>query len=294
MSAGLFVKFWGTRGSIPTPGPRTQRYGGNTSCVEVRFADTVLICDGGTGLRELGMDLLRRADGKPLTLHLFFSHPHWDHIQGFPFFGPAYAAEHTLYVYGEDDKLHQLLSGQMQSAYFPVNFAELKARVLPRVFEGGSVIIDGAEVRLFSQEHPGGSIGLVFSRAGKKVVYSTDNELDRFLLDPSLPTTRPEALRTLPQKLIDAAQGADLLIADGQYDDEEYLRKPGWGHARASTAVDFAVQCGAKQLAIFHHDPMQSDRDVDAKVAACAERALKLGSPLKVLGAREGVEIKIG
>jgi len=130
----LFVKFWGTRGSIPTPGPRTQRYGGNTSCVEIRAENTVIICDGGTGLRELGVDLLRRSEGQPLTLHLFLSHVHWDHIQGFPFFQPAYMPKHTLFIYGQDDKIHQLLSGQMQSAYFPVNFTELKAHIVAKTF----------------------------------------------------------------------------------------------------------------------------------------------------------------
>lgn len=289
----LYVKFWGTRGSIPTPGPKTQRYGGNTSCVEIRAGHTVLICDGGTGLRELGVDLLRRSNGKPLTLHLFFSHPHWDHIQGFPFFQPAYAAEHTLYIYGQDEKLYQLLSGQMQSAYFPVNFGELKAKIVPRPFQTSRVEIAGAEVRLFEQKHPGSSLGFSFTYEGKKVVYSTDNELDQLLADPEQPKARPDELRKLPEGLIAPAKGADLLIADGQYEDGEYTRKVGWGHARASTAVDFAVQAGARQLAIFHHDPMQSDKDVDEKIAACASRGTRLGSDLKVFGAREGVEIKI-
>jgi phosphoribosyl 1,2-cyclic phosphodiesterase len=289
----LFVKFWGTRGSIPTPGPRTQRYGGNTSCVEIRAGDSVLILDGGTGIRELGVDLLRRSQGKPLTLHLFFSHPHWDHIQGFPFFGPAYSAQHTLYLYGQDDKVYQLLSGQMQSAYFPVNFAELKAKIIAKQFQQGQVTVGGVEVRAFSQKHPGTSLGFSFEFEGKKVVYSTDNELDQLISDPEAPETRPGDLRPLPQPLLAAAQGADLLISDGQYGDAEYLHKVGWGHSRASTAVDFAVQAKCKVLAVFHHDPMQSDREVDAKVAACSARAAHLGSSLKVFGAREGVELKI-
>jgi ribonuclease BN (tRNA processing enzyme) len=290
----LFVKFWGTRGSIPTPGPKTQRYGGNTSCVEIRADQTVLICDGGTGIRELGVDLLRRSGGDPLTLHLFFSHPHWDHIQGFPFFGPAYAAEHTLNIYGQDEKLYQLLSGQMQSAYFPVNFAELKAQIVPQHFVNGRVVIGGVEVHAFSQKHPGNSLGFSFTFEGKKIVYSTDNELDQLLTDVGGPLSKPSALRRLPEALVAAASDADLLIVDGQYLDAEYVRKVGWGHPRASTSVDFGVLARAQQLAIFHHDPMQSDRDVDAKVAECAARATQLGSAMKVFGAREGVELKIG
>lgn len=289
----VFVKFWGTRGSVPTPGPKTQRYGGNTSCVEIRTPDALLVCDGGTGLRELGTDLIRRADGKPLNLHFFFSHPHWDHIQGFPFFSPAYTPEHTIHIYDEGEKLHRLLSGQMQSDYFPVNFTELKARIVHEHFDQGRAVIGSVEVRPFSQKHPGGSLGFSFVCEGKKIVYATDNELDLLLSDPNIPISKPTAARPLPKAMVDAAKGADLLIADGQYGDGEYGRKRGWGHARATTAVDFAVQAKAKQLAIFHHDPMQSDKDVDAKIAACAERAARLGSDVKVFGAREGVELEI-
>jgi phosphoribosyl 1,2-cyclic phosphodiesterase len=289
----LFVKFWGTRGSIPTPGPKTQRFGGNTSCVEIRTADAVLICDGGTGLRELGADLLRRAAGKPLTLHLFFSHPHWDHIQGFPFFGPAYTPDHRLYIYGDEQKIHRLLSGQMQSDYFPVDFSTLKAHIEHRTFVEGKVIVHGVEVRPFAQKHPGGSLGFAFSYGAHKIVYATDSELDLLLTDRDQPWKQPAQLRALPEALVRAASGADLLIGDGQYRDDEYLAKTGWGHSRASTLVDFAVQAKAKHLAIFHHDPMQSDKDVDAKVAACAARAAQLGSELKVFGAREGVELEI-
>ena len=288
-----FVKFWGTRGSIPTPGPKTQRYGGNTSCVELRIGQTLMVCDGGTGLRELGVDLLRRARGQPLTVHLFFSHPHWDHIQGFPFFGPAYTADHTLYIYGEDAKIHQMLSGQMQSAYFPVDFSALKARIEPVPFKKDAVEIDGVKVRAFPLKHPGRSLGFAFTHQGRKVVYATDNELDLLLKSTDQPRVNPSELRKMPEDLVAAVRDADLLIADGQYEDDEYARKVGWGHARASTAVDLGVQAQVKQLAIYHHDPMQSDRDVDQKVTACASRATRLGSEMKVFGAREGVEIKL-
>ena len=136
-------------------------------------------------------------------------------------------------------------------------------------------------------------MGFSFTCGGKKVVYATDNELDLLLAEPTQPTARPDELRRLPEALVEAAKGADLLIADGQYVDAEYDRKVGWGHARASTAVDFAVQAGVRQLAIFHHDPMQSDKDVDEKVSACSARAAALESDVRVFGAREGVELKI-
>lgn len=292
--ADLFVRFWGTRGSIPTPGPRTRRYGGNTSCVEVRVDDTLLVFDAGTGMRELGVHLLRTRP-KDLTVHLFLSHPHWDHIQGFPFFGPAYVDSTTLYVYGPkgDDKNYQLLSGQMSNAYFPVRFSDLGANIVSRSFAGTSVKAGDVKVSCFGQKHPGGSVGFRVEHGEKSVVFATDSELDQVLVDPGAAKKAPEALRELPNELVEAISGADLLIADAQYTDQEYATKVGWGHPRATTVVDLAVQAQVRQLALTHHDPMHSDRDVDLMVLECQERAESHGAELEVFGAREGVTLKI-
>lgn len=289
----IFVRFWGVRGSIPTPGPRTRRYGGNTSCVEVRVDDAILIFDAGTGLRELGVQLLRGRP-KDLTLHLFLSHPHWDHIQGFPFFAPAYVESTTLYVYGPkgDDKNYQLLSGQMSNAYFPVRFSDLGANIVSRSFAGTSVKAGDVTVHSFGQKHPGGSMGFRVEHGEKSIVFATDSELDQVLLNPGIVKKSPDAMRELPPELIEAASGADLLIADAQYTDIEYAQKVGWGHPRATTVVDFAVQAGVRQLALTHHDPMHSDRDVDLMVLECQERAEAHGAELEVFGAREGVTLK--
>ena len=289
----LFVRFWGVRGSIPTPGTRTRRYGGNTSCVEVRVDDTLLVFDAGTGLRELGVHLLRNKP-KDLTVHLFLSHPHWDHIQGFPFFGPAYVDSTTIYVYGPkgDDKNYQLLSGQMSNAYFPVRFSDLGANIVSRSFAGTSVKAGSTVVTSFGQKHPGGSMGFRVEHDGKSVVFATDSELDQVLLNPN-DVKKPETLRKLPKDLVEAAKEADLLIADAQYTDSEYATKVGWGHPRATTVVDFAVQAQVRQLALTHHDPMHSDRDVDLMVLECQERAQAHGVELEVFGAREGVTLKV-
>ncbi len=294
MSDDIFVRFWGVRGSIPTPGPRTRRYGGNTSCVEVRVGDDLLVFDAGTGMRELGVHLLK-ARTKELTVHLFLSHPHWDHIQGFPFFGPAYVDSTTLYVYGPkgDDKNYQLLSGQMANAYFPVRFSDLGANIVSRSFSGTSVKAGEVKVKCFGQKHPGGSMGFRVENGAKSVVFATDSELDQVLLDPDIVKRDPEALRELPDDLVSAVKGADLLIADAQYTDSEYLQKIGWGHPRATTVVDLAVQAGVRQLALTHHDPMHSDRDVDLMVLECQERAESLGVELEVFGAREGITLKV-
>jgi phosphoribosyl 1,2-cyclic phosphodiesterase len=289
----VLVRFWGVRGSIPTPGSRTRRYGGNTSCVEVRVDDTLLVFDAGTGFRELGVQLLR-SRVKDLTVHLFLSHPHWDHIQGFPFFGPAYVDSTTIHVYGPsgDEKNYQLLSGQMSNAYFPVRFSDLGAKILSRSFAGTRVQVGPVHVDCFGQKHPGGSTGFRVEHEGKAVVFATDSELDQWL-DGASVKKHPEVLRKLPQHVVAAVRGADLLIADAQYTEAEYAQHVGWGHPRASTVVDLAAQAGVRRLALTHHDPMHSDRDVDLMVLDCQDRAEAHGVELEVFGAREGVTLKL-
>ena len=291
----IFVRFWGVRGSIPTPGPRTRRYGGNTSCLEVRSESTLLVFDAGTGLRELGVSLMRSPPAGGLKIHLFLSHPHWDHIQGFPFFTPAYHENTTLCVYGPegDAKNYQLLSGQMNNAYFPVRFADLKAKVVQKSFKDERVEVGDFVVRRFSQKHPGGSVGFRLDHACGSVVYATDSELDQLLKDPEQPVNDPMSMRKLPSDLVKAVKGADLLVADAQYTDDEYLARVGWGHPRASTVVDFACDAKVKQLALTHHDPMHSDRDTDTKVSLGVDRAKAHGSDVEVFGAREGIVLKL-
>lgn len=296
LTEGFFVKFWGTRGSIPTPGFRTRKYGGNTSCIELRVDGTLFICDGGTGLRELGADLMKRDPGAPIVAHMFFSHPHWDHIQGFPFFQPAYQRDNTFYIYGTrrgDRRIFGLLSGQMRSDYFPVSFSELGAIIVASDLEERRGVIDDVTIRAFEQHHPGTSFAFSFEKNGRKVVYATDNEVDLTLVNAEEARADDAVLRQVPEGYRQLIEGADLLIADGQYTDHEYPAKQGWGHARATTVVDAAVQAGVKQLAIYHHDPMHSDDDVDALIDVCRRRALLHGSKLSVFGAREGLELRI-
>jgi phosphoribosyl 1,2-cyclic phosphodiesterase len=289
-----FVKFWGTRGSIPTPGHKTRRYGGNTSCVEVRIDDTLFVCDGGTGLRELGVDLSAR--GERIEAHLLFSHTHWDHIQGFPFFTPAYAQSSTLHVYDvkkNDHRVERLLLGQMQSEYFPVSFGDLGAKITFSDLDAGEKTIDGTRVNHLEQTHPGTSFAYSFVKGGTKIVYATDSELDLRILNDTDAKKKPDLLRKLPDDIVRFVADADLLVADGQYTDTEYPTKVGWGHARATTVVDLAIQAGVKQLAIYHHDPMHSDEQVDETIEQCRGRVTRAGSNLVIFGAREGVELKL-
>ena len=292
----FFVRFWGIRGSIPTPGHMTKKYGGNTSCVEIRSDDSLFICDGGTGLRELGTDLMTRGK-KPITGHFFYSHTHWDHIQGFPFFTPAYIPSNTFHVYGTaegDRRTYELLSGQMRSDYFPVDFGELRSNIVASHLDGGHREIDGVAVSFYEQHHPGRSWAYSFVRDGFKIVYATDNEIDLTFPRPEAVLSEPEAPRPIPEDFRKFCHGADLLISDGQYFDDEYEKKVGWGHPRATTVIDLALQSEAKQVAIFHHDPMHGDGDVDRKIALCKERAARVNPQLLVFGAREGLELRIG
>ncbi|MBD89568.1 MAG: hypothetical protein CL940_04470 [Deltaproteobacteria bacterium] len=286
----LHVTFWGTRGSSPTPGHRTRIFGGNTSCVSVESGDQVFICDAGTGMRDLGMRLIRDKR-LPFEGHLFISHSHWDHIQGFPFFSPVYIPGNTLHVYDpaeREKRVYDLLSGQMQGDYFPVDFSSLNAHILPDRLEEAGRSIGGVHVSAMMLNHPGGSYAYRFDTGEQIVVYATDNEIDTELdtsADPSLP-------RAIPERFVNFARGADLLIADAQYTEEEYPSKSGWGHSRVFTAVDFAIEAGCKQLALFHHDPMHSDADVQQIEVAARARVARRGSNLVVFAAREGLELR--
>jgi phosphoribosyl 1,2-cyclic phosphodiesterase len=286
------VRFWGTRGSSPTPGHRTRIFGGNTSCVSLETDGKLFICDAGTGMRELGIRLAR--DGKtPFEGHLFISHSHWDHIQGFPFFIPAYVPGNTLHVYdpaGRDRRVYDLLSGQMRGDYFPVDFSSLNANILPDRLEEEGRTIGEVHVSTMMLNHPGGSFAYRFDRGDQRIVYATDNEIDTELEDIT-DLTLP---RDIPARFVEFASGADLLIADAQYTDEEYVTKHGWGHSRASTAVDMALAAGCKQLALFHHDPMHSDAEIRQIEADARLRVQERGSELVVFAAREGLELRYG
>jgi phosphoribosyl 1,2-cyclic phosphodiesterase len=288
----LHVKFWGTRGSIPTPGPTTRRYGGNTPCIEIRSPTTTIIVDAGSGIRNLGQDLLRRASAaspvasQPTPLHLLLSHTHWDHIQGFPFFLPAYLPTTEVRIYDlnqQPERFYRLLSGQMQSEYFPIRFSDLRARITPATLSATQTLIGDVTVQAYPNlKHPGGSIAYAFQFGQSKVVYASDNEADLLRAGPAAP---------FPQEFLTFLQDTDLLIADAQYTDTEYPAKSGWGHTSLSTVVDLAAQARVQRLALFHHDPMRTDQAIDDMVAAATGRARQIRTPLVVFAAREGVTL---
>jgi phosphoribosyl 1,2-cyclic phosphodiesterase len=290
-TASVFVRIWGTRGSIPTPGPLTRLYGGNTSCYEIEFPNALFICDAGSGIRELGNDLIKRTPGTPIVAHLLLSHTHWDHVQGFPFFAPAYQPNNQIIVYDKspyEAKSFRMLSGQMSGDYFPISFADLKANITWDHLADGDREIAGVRVTTFDQVHAGGSLGFALQSQGLKIVYATDNEIDQRIEPGS-----NGAIRHIHESQVDFVRNADLLIADGQYTDDEYARYRGWGHPSILTLVDLAVQANVKLLIVTHHDPNRTDKEVDGMIAQARARALSHGSSVQIHGAREGVEMKL-
>ena len=290
----IYVTFWGVRGSIPTPGTSTHRFGGNTACIEVCVGNDIYIFDAGSGVRQLGDDLLAR-DSDLTKIHMFFSHSHWDHIQGFPFFVPAYNPNSIIRVYSAeeaDESIHELLSGQMQDRYFPVNFGDLGARIIPEILTKGVRTVGPVEVRSFDTKHPGGSYAFAIHYNNKKIIYSTDNEMDLLLLNREASLRDPRIFRKNLPGFIEFVKDADLLIADGQYTDEEYPQKINWGHPRANTLVDLAHDANIKMLAITHHDPMHSDEFVEQKIEECRNRAEAWGYTGTIFGAREGITLR--
>lgn len=288
------VRFWGTRGSVPTPGPRTARFGGNTSCVELQADDgTRLVIDCGTGARELGAHLLAENVG-PLAVHLLISHTHWDHIQGFPFFGPAYVPGCVIEVYsppGLEGTLEASLSGQMQYTYFPVRLDDLRARIDFHELSEGAFRAGGAYVQAQYLNHTAPALGYRISIGGVTVVYATDHEPFWW------PVLRGRGQWT-PAHPGDARhvaflEGADLVIHDAQYVDLEYPTKRGWGHSTVEYVTEVALQAGVRQLVLFHHDPTHDDRLVASITRAASRRVAAQGHAMEVIAAAEGLELEL-
>jgi phosphoribosyl 1,2-cyclic phosphodiesterase len=285
----LSVKFWGTRGSIPTPGAATIRYGGNTSCVEVRAGNDLLMLDCGTGAREMGIALNREFKGRPLDLHIFISHTHWDHIQGFPFFAPAYTLGSRLTLYssrGADKSLEKVFTGQMDVSYFPVALSDMMARLFFVELDGPAKV-GAMTISHFYLNHPGLAIGFRIQIGPKTIVYLTDHECYCRMLGEN------EHNRRLDREVTEFARGADLYIREAQYTDEEYAGKRGWGHSTITDALQSAHDAGVKQLALFHHEPMHDDDTMDRILANCHEIMHERGMTFTCFAAADSQLIKL-
>ncbi len=289
------IRFWGTRGSLPKPGASTVRYGGNTSCVEMRTSDgTLIVLDCGTGAHELGQALLASGQ-RPLRGYLLITHTHWDHIQGFPFFAPLFIAGNEWDVYapqGVGQSLADTLAAQMEYRYFPVPLRQLEATVRYHTLVESAFDLGGVRVIARYLNHPGIALGYRLEADGVTVVYATDHEPhSRHQATHAAADARP--IHPEDQRHVDFLVGADLIIHDAQYTLDEYPQKVTWGHTPAEQAVDFARAAGAKRLALFHHDPMRKDEALDRLVEACRERATAGGGELEVFAAAEGQVVEL-
>lgn len=257
-SARLTARFWGVRGSIPTPQAGMLGVGGNTSCVEVRAPDgTVLVLDAGTGIRALGYALAAEAAGEPMTIHVVLSHFHWDHLQGLPFFAPLFSPSHDVRFYAvtDDGRLDRLLHGQMCFPYFPVPFDDLAASTATvSLREGEAFDVGPMTVRPFPVNHPQGAHGFRIECGGATLVYATDYE---------------HGLPSFDAGLREAVRGADVLISDAQYTPDEYRLRTGWGHTTWEKAALLARDADVGRLYLFHHDPAHDDAAL-GRICDCA------------------------
>ena len=281
---GYTLTFWGTRGSIPTPGPRTARYGGNTPCVGITDGGgKFVVLDAGSGLRPLGAALA--AQRRSVSVHLLLTHTHWDHIQGFPFFKPLGMRGNALQIYGSDQggvPLEEILHRQMEPTVFPVPLEALAASLTVTPVSEGSFDVDGFRVGAFRLRHPGNTLGyrLKPKDGGREIVYLTDNELGPGGNYPVSPDWRA--------RLVEFLIGADTLIHDAMYGESIIAARAGWGHSSPTEAIDLAAEAGCRRLVLFHHDPENDDEVLDSLVRDARAYASIKCPKLEVEAASEG------
>ena len=295
------LRFWGVRGSIPTPGPATVRFGGNTSCVEVRAQGEILILDGGTGLRPLGRELINEFQDRHLNLTLLLTHTHWDHIQGLPFFPPIYQPHCRLRILGFEGArrgLVNVLTGQMESPYFPVPFGELPGNIEVEELKDMEFQVGPVRVGAWFANHPGICVGYRIHTEQGTIAFFPDNEPHcRYEPDGTIRPARADAsieyARAQEDKMIEFVRGVDVLILDAQYDRAEYVRHIGWGHGCVDDVVALAIRADVKRLFLFHHDPDHDDAKVESMLAHARKLVAAQNSSLQVDAAREGESVRL-
>ncbi len=284
------VTFWGTRGSIPTPGAHTARYGGNTPCVAVEGAGgQLVILDAGTGIRGLGVQLVDKQNGS-VKVEILLSHAHWDHIQGLPHFKPFFAPGNTVRIWGTRQgtaSLEAILRQQMDPAVFPVPLDALSAQLTVQQVEAGEFVVGEFRVRAMKLRHPGTTLGFRLTpvAGGPSLAYVTDNELG--------PGGHYDVAGTWRRDFIRFLQGVDLLIHDAMYTPRELEAHRGWGHSTYEEAVTLALEAGVKRLVLFHHEPEHADDMMDDLVADARRYAKGRGGPPEVVAAQEGMKVTL-
>ena len=287
------IKFWGVRGSIASPGPRTVRYGGNTTCIEIRTDDKqLIILDAGTGIFPLSQTLLSQM---PVTANVLITHSHWDHIQGLPFFIPNFIPGNTLRLHGPFDPVsgkgvEEMMSVQLQYSYFPVREAELKARIeYVTVMPEQSMSIGSTTITPYMLNHPVINLGYRIECQGKSVFFTGDHEPPYNIFSPEDDeyAEYQSFVDERQRSILSAMQGVDVLIADCSYTTQEYPAKQGWGHGTYDSSIQYAQSSGARHLFCTHHEPTRSDDQLEAVFDDVRKDHPNLGN-LDVRLAREG------
>lgn len=285
------ITIWGCRGSIPSPGLKTIRYGGESTCIEVRTEEgQIIIIDAGSGIRKLGQKLIK--DDSIKTITLLFTHAHWDHLSGFPFFIPAYLSKYSIRLCGGSDAQNSVinyLKHEMDPPYFPVSFSELKAK-----FTKGCCCNDNNCMNTLTNtiksircesiplNHPNNGFGFKFVNKTGSFVMLTDNEI-RYSHKGGVSR----------EDYINFCKNVSLLFHDAQYLEKEYERTRSWGHSTFQDALDLAIDAGVKQLGFLHHDPDRTDDEIDQQIEWCKNYIKEKGSTLECFACAEGMNLKI-
>jgi phosphoribosyl 1,2-cyclic phosphodiesterase/CheY-like chemotaxis protein len=294
------IRMWGVRGSIPVPGKSTVRYGGNTSCVEVRADGEIIILDAGTGIRLLGLALDEEFGPRSMKLTLLISHTHWDHIQGLPFFSPAYNQKNLIRVLGYEGAragLAKILASQMETPFFPVSLRQLPSHLAIEELRETEFQVGTVEVRSKFANHPGICVGYRLATTSGSIAYFPDNEPyeELKLLLASRDGISEDQARDFAgaerKKMVEFLWDCDLAIMDTQYTEEEYTKHVGWGHSSVDSVVSLALDANVSKLLLFHHDPNHDDQMIDKMVEHARALVAKSGKPMEVEAAREGAEI---
>ena len=279
----MLIRCWGARGSIPVSGPEYLKYGGDTTCLEIRTADdAIIIVDAGSGIRRLGNRLL--AEGR-FEYSMLFTHSHWDHILGFPFFKPIYRKETSIHMCGcpfSQESVKEMIAKVMTSPNFPVDYNSVQARISYQESCQSTFAVHSLTIDPIRASHPNSGIGYRFSENGRAFVFLTDNELTY---------RHPGGLDFADY--VGFAAGADLLFHDSEFTEEEYQTKKAWGHSTYRAALQLALDAGVKSFGLFHHNQERTDEALDEIADNCRKIVAGRGSSLECFAVREGMEIRL-
>jgi phosphoribosyl 1,2-cyclic phosphodiesterase len=302
LSAPPRLKLWGVRGSLPVPGPTTVRYGGNTSCVEVRADGEIIVLDAGTGIRGLGLALEKELGPQTIKLTLLITHTHWDHIQGLPFFSPVYNPNNLIRILGYEGAragFSSILASQMETPFFPVSLRQVPSHLAIEELKEMEFHVGKVKVQAKFANHPGICAGYrLFTSAGS-IAYMPDNEPYESL---KLQVAQKNGIDSDEarnfagverDKMVEFLRDCDVAILDAQYTDEEYKQHVGWGHSPLSSVVLLALDANVKRVLLFHHDPSHDDDMIDRMIEQARSLIAKSGKTMVIEGAREGAEIML-